>query len=214
MGIGPFASRGVTRIMRLNLPVDEGTIRGLRVGDVIYVSGTLITMRDAGHKRLIEMLRRGVRPPVDLNGMAIFHAGPVVTRDGDGWKVVAIGPTTSWRMEPYEADVIAKTGVRIIIGKGMMGSRTAEACKRYGAVYAIYPGGAAALAVEKVKRVKAVMWLDLGIPEALWLLEVKDFGPLMIAIDSTGRNFYGERMKEIDEKLRAVEDTIDRLSVV
>ncbi len=190
---------------RLRTPLSEDVVRELNVGDVVYLSGIVVTMRDTGHKRAVELLSRGERLPVDLRGLALYHAGPVVRKIGDKWEVVVIGPTTSTRMEVYEYDVIEKTGVRMIIGKGGMGPRTAEACRKFGAVYTVYPGGAAALQAEQVKRVVDVYWLDLGVPDAMWVLEVEDLGPLTVVIDSKGRNLYEEIYREarrrIDEEI-------------
>jgi fumarate hydratase subunit beta len=190
---------------KLRTPLSEDEIRELNVGDVVYLTGVVVTMRDTGHKRAVELLSKGERLPVDMRGLALYHAGPVVRRVGDRWEVVVIGPTTSTRMEVYEYDIIEKTGVRMVIGKGGMGPRTAEACKRFGAVYTVYPGGAAALQAEQVKRVLDVHWLDLGVPDAMWVLEVENLGPLTVVIDSKGRNLYEEmyRMarRRIDEEI-------------
>jgi len=189
----------------LRTPLSEEDVRKLNVGDVVYLSGVVVTMRDTGHRRAVELLARGEKLPVDLRGLALYHAGPVVKRVGEGWEVVVIGPTTSTRMEVYEYEVIEKTGVRMVIGKGGMGPRTAEACKRFGAVYTVYPGGAAALQASQVKRVLGVHWLDLGVPDAMWVLEVEDLGPLTVVIDSKGRNLYDEVYREarrrIDEEI-------------
>jgi fumarate hydratase subunit beta len=190
---------------KLRTPLSEDAIRELNVGDVVYLTGVVVTMRDTGHKRAVELLSKGERLPVDMRGLALYHAGPVVRRVGDRWEVVVIGPTTSTRMEVYEYDIIEKTGVRMVIGKGGMGPRTAEACKRFGAVYTVYPGGAAALQAEQVRRVLEVHWLDLGVPDAMWVLEVENLGPLTVVIDSKGRNLYEEmyRMarRRIDEEI-------------
>lgn len=185
----------------LRTPLREEEVRALEIGDIVYLSGTVITMRDTGHKRAIEMLSKGERLPVDLSGMALYHAGPVVKKSGEGWEVVVIGPTTSTRMEVYEPEIIEKTGVRMIIGKGGMGAKTAEACKRFGAVYTVYPGGAAALQAEQVKRVIGVHWLDLGMPDAMWVLEVEELGPLTVVIDSKGRNLYEKVYEEARRRL-------------
>jgi len=126
---------------KLRTPLSEDVVRELNVGDIVYLTGIVVTMRDTGHKRAVELLSRGEKLPVDMRGLALYHAGPVVRRVGDRWEVVVIGPTTSTRMEVYEYDVIEKMGVRMVIGKGGMGPRTAEACKKFGAVYTVYPGG-------------------------------------------------------------------------
>lgn len=190
---------------KLVTPLSEGDVRGLNVGDIVYLSGVVVTMRDTGHRRAVELLSRGEKLPVDLKDLALYHAGPVVRKVGDRWEVVVVGPTTSTRMEVYEYDIIEKTGVRMVIGKGGMGPRTAEACRRFGAVYTVYPGDAAALQAGQVKRVVDVHWLDLGMPDAMWVLEVENLGPLTVVIDSKGRNLYEEVYREarrrIDEEI-------------
>jgi len=186
---------------RLKTPLSEFDVRALRVGDIVYLSGTIYTARDQAHRRILEIIGRGGVLPVDFRGMAIYHCGPIVKRVDEGWIVVAAGPTTSTRMELYEYDVIKNLGVRMIIGKGGMGLKTAEACKDYGAVYTEFTGGAAVLAAQSIKRVKGVEWLDLGVPEALWILEVENFGPLTVVIDSYGSNIHEDINKKAYEKM-------------
>ena len=172
-------------------PIGE-EVRKLRTGDVLSLTGTVVTARDAGHRRALELLNKGEMLPVDLRGLVVYHMGPIVRKVGDDWKVYSAGPTTSTRLETYEAEFLEKTGAKVIVGKGGMGAKTAEACKRVGAAYAIYTGGAGALAAKSIKKVRGVEWLDLGSPEALWILEVADFGPLTVIIDPEGRNLYEE----------------------
>jgi fumarate hydratase subunit beta len=185
---------------RLRTPISEEDVRKLRVGDILYVTGVIHTARDAAHRRIIDYLKEGKPLPFDLRGGVVYHCGPVVAKRDGQWVVIAGGPTTSARMELYEYEVIEKLGVRVVIGKGGMGRRTAEACAKYGAVYATYTGGAAVLAAQSIKRVVDVHWLDLGIPEAVWVLEVEDFGPLVVAIDSTGRNLIEEVLERSVKK--------------
>lgn len=186
----------------LTTPVSEEEVRKFRIGDILYISGRLISARDAGHRRALEHINSGRPLPVDLSGMALYHVGPVVRKIGETWEIISAGPTTSARLEMYEAEFIEKTGVRIIIGKGGMGDKTAEACKRFGAVYTIFTGGAGALAAKAIEGVEKVEWLDLGVPEALWVLKVKEFGPLTVIIDSTGRNFYSDAREEVRKNLK------------
>jgi len=191
---------------KLKTPLSEEDVRKLRAGDIVYLTGVIYTARDAAHRRIMEYLKEGKPLPFDLRNGAIYHCGPVVAKKDGQWIVVAGGPTTSTRMELYEYDVIEKLGVRMVIGKGGMGKKTAEACVKYGAVYVTYTGGAAVLAAQSIKRVIDVHWLDLGIPEAVWVLEVENFGPLVVAIDSTGRNLIEEvvekSVKKKEELLR------------
>ncbi|MEB3816923.1 MAG: FumA C-terminus/TtdB family hydratase beta subunit [Desulfurococcales archaeon] len=191
---------------RLRTPLSDEDVERLRVGDIVYISGTLVTARDEAHKKVLELLEKGEKPPIDLRGLALYHCGPVAVRRPDGtWEIRAAGPTTSMRMESVEAEFIEKTGIKMVIGKGGMGPRTAEAMKKYKAVYAVFTGGAGALAANAIKRVIDVFWLDeLGIPEALWVFEVQDFGPLVITIDTTGRNYYEERMNEVKKNAEKI----------
>jgi fumarate hydratase subunit beta len=122
--------------------------------------------------------------------LAVFHCGPIVEKADGGWSVVAAGPTTSSRMDMFEDEFIKNFKVRVVVGKGGMGKKTADAMKRYGAVYGALTGGAAVLAAEAIKHVKGVEWSDLGMPEAMWILEVEDFGPLTVAIDTKGNNLF------------------------
>ncbi len=198
-------------IYHLKTPLSEDDIRSLEVGDIVYITGTIITARDAAHRRMLTYLKEGKPLPVDLRGGVIYHCGPVVRKTDESWEVIAAGPTTSARMELYEADVIKNFGVRMIVGKGGMGSKTAEACKKYGAVYVIFTGGAAILAAKAIKQVKGVEWIDLGIPEALWIFDVENFGPLLVAIDSKGKNL----ISEVIEKAKARrEELLKRLGVL
>jgi fumarate hydratase subunit beta len=181
---------------RLKTPLAEEDVRKLRVGDIVYLTGIIHTARDAAHRRIMEYLKEGRQLPFDLRGGVIYHCGPVVQKKNGEWIVLAGGPTTSTRMELYEGEVIEKLGVRMVIGKGGMGRKTAEACVKHGAVYTTFTGGAGVLAAQSIKRVIDVHWLDLGVPEAVWVLEVVDFGPLVVAIDSTGRNLIEEVVEE------------------
>ena len=189
----------------LQTPIKDEDIENLVIGDIVYLDGTLVTCRDVGHRRLIEM---GMKLPVDLQGTAIFHAGPIVVKEDKGWRIVSVGPTTSMRMEKFEKEFIGQTGVKLIVGKGGMGPETAEGCRRHKALHAVFPGGCAVLAATKVEEIERVEWLDLGMPEALWVSRVKNFGPLIISIDTQGNNvfdknraIYNERKVPIVERI-------------
>ena len=183
----------------LTTPISDSVIEGLNIGDVIYLTGIMATCRDDGHKRLVS---DGIKPEFDLKNMCIIHAGPIVKRkdSGSGWEVVSIGPTTSSRMEKFEKDFIKETGVKIIIGKGGMGKDTAAACKEYKAVHCVYPGGCAVTAASQVEEVISVEWEDFGMPEAFWIMRVKEFGPLIVSIDTKGRNLFEENKNEYDKQ--------------
>ena len=180
-------------VYHLNLPLSEEDVRKLRIGDSIYVTGEIVTARDDAHKHALELHEKGEPLPVDFSKLGIYHCGPIMRKDEETgeWKVVVAGPTTSMRMELFQDKFIETFGTRLIIGKGGMGDRTAAACKKFGAVYAMFTGGAAILAADRIKRVKEVHWLELlGMPECLWVLEVEEFGPLLVAIDAEGNNLF------------------------
>jgi L(+)-tartrate dehydratase beta subunit len=185
---------------RLTTPVNAEDLAELRIGDLVYLSGSLVTGRDDVHRRVV---REGTPPPVALGGRAIFHAGPIIRGQDGGYEVVSIGPTTSMRMESCEAEFLEATGVRLIVGKGGMGDKTAAACRRLGAVHTVFPGGCAVLAAGLVEEVEGVHWLDFGMPEALWMLRVREFGPLIVSIDATGNNLFENNKKLFGERKAA-----------
>ncbi len=191
-------------VYKLQTPISEEDVRKLKANDVIYVTGTMVTARDSAHKRALELFKEGKKIPIDLQGLAVFHCGPIVKKEDDKWKVVAAGPTTSTRMDLFEDEFIKAFKVRVVIGKGGMGKRTTEGMKKYGAVYGAFTGGAAVLAAKAIKNVRSVEWLDLGMPEALWILEVEDFGPLIVAIDAHGNNVFGDVQKQVKENRQKI----------
>jgi fumarate hydratase subunit beta len=191
-------------VYRLRLPVSEEEIRKLRINDTIYLTGTIVTARDAAHRRAIDFHKKGKQLPIKLEGLAVFHCGPIVTKSNNEWKVVAAGPTTSARMDPFEDKFIKKFRVRIIVGKGGMGNTTVDAMKRYGAVYAAFTGGVAVLTTKSINHVKGVEWSDLGMPEALWILDVENFGPLTVAIDAHGNNVFEAIQTKANKKKQAI----------
>jgi len=172
------------REIALTAPFDEASIRALKVGDVVMLNGRMFTGRDSVHAHLMKH-----DAPVDLHGAAIYHCGPVAVKDGDRWKMNAAGPTTSIREEPYQAEVIRKFGVRVVIGKGGMGAKTLEALKECGAVYVSAIGGAAQFYARCVERVDGVSLFEFGVPEALWHLHVKDF-PVIVTMDAHGNSLH------------------------
>jgi fumarate hydratase subunit beta len=175
---------------KLTTPVKEGDVRKLRIGDVVYVTGVIYTARDEAHQRLMEYAEKGEKPPVNLDGAVIYHVGPIVRKKDGGWEVVAAGPTTSTRMNKITPKVLEKYPIRMIIGKGGMSREVAEAMRKHGVVYCHYTGGAAVLAAKNIKRVLGVEWLDLGMPEAMWIFEVENFGPLTVTMDANGNSMY------------------------
>ena len=168
----------------LRTPLGEEEVRRLRVGDIVLISGMIYTGRDAIHQRLA-----GHDAPVELRGQVLYHCGPVVLREDGEWRVSAAGPTTSIREEPYEADVIARSGLRAVMGKGGMGAKTLKALKDHGAVYLNAIGGAAQYYARCIEKVEGVDLLELGIPEAMWHFRVKDF-PAIVTMDAAGNSLH------------------------
>ncbi|MFJ7365146.1 L(+)-tartrate dehydratase subunit beta [Peribacillus frigoritolerans] len=182
----------------LTTPIKDEDLKDIRIGDIIYLTGTLVTCRDVAHRRLIE---EKIPLPVDLKGKAIFHAGPIVRDLGnEKYEIVSIGPTTSMRMEKFEKEFIEETGVKLIVGKGGMGKNTEEGCKNHKALHLVYPAGNAVYAATKVEQIREVHWKDLGMPESLWVCEVNEFGPLIVSIDTEGNNIFEENKVEFNKK--------------
>jgi fumarate hydratase subunit beta len=191
-------------VYKLKTPISEEDIRKLKVNDVLYVTGTIVTARDQAHRRAIEQFTQGKPLPLNLEGLAVFHCGPVMDKKGDKWTAVAAGPTTSTRMDIFEDEFIKDFKVRVVIGKGGMGKKTTDAMAKYGAVYGAFTGGAAILAAKAIKNVKGVEWYDLGMPEAMWIFEVEEFGPLAVAIDSHGNNLFTDMQKSVEESKQKI----------
>lgn len=185
----------MSREVSLTTPLRREDVVGLVVGDVVYLSGTIYTARDMAHIRIMDYLKEGKELVEDFSGAAVFHAGPVARKKNGEWELIVIGPTTSMRMEPFSEHLLGKLGVKAIIGKGGMGKGTQEAFRKYCGVYLLSPPGCAVIQGKSVQRVLRVNWLDLGMPEAIWVLEVRDFGPLIVAMDSQGNNTF-EDVKE------------------
>jgi fumarate hydratase subunit beta len=185
-------------VYKLKTPISEEDVRKLKVNDVLYVTGTIVTARDQAHRRALEYFKEGKPLPINLEGLAVFHCGPVMSKQGDKWIAVAAGPTTSTRMDIFEDEFIKNFKVRVVIGKGGMGKRTTDAMAKYGAVYGAFTGGAAILAAKAIKNVRSVEWYDLGMPEAMWIFEAEEFGPLPVAIDSHGNNLFTDVAKTVE----------------
>ncbi|SUT99179.1 L(+)-tartrate dehydratase subunit beta [Actinobacillus lignieresii] len=189
----------------LTTPIKAEDLEDINIGDIIYLNGYIVTCRDVAHRRLIN---NGRELPVDLNGGAIFHAGPIIRPLGDDkYEMVSVGPTTSMRMEKFEKEFIKQTGVKVIVGKGGMGQGTMEGCRDYKALHCVFPAGCAVLAAECVEEIVDAQWKDLGMPETLWVCKVKEFGPLIVSIDTHGRNIFEENKVIFNErKDKAIEE--------
>jgi len=178
-------------------------LTNLKIGDAVYISGTIMTARDMAHLRIKKYLSENKKLPLDFKGSVIFHAGPVVEKINGKYKLRVIGPTTSIRMEPH-TEMLGDLGVKIIIGKGGMGEDTSSTLQKIGGLYLQAPPGCAVKLAEGVKNIKQVHWLDLGVPEAIWVLEVKNFGPLIVGMDSQGKSIYREVREKALEKMREI----------
>lgn len=183
---------------KLTTPISDETIRDLKVGDSVALSGMMVTGRDAAHKWMIETFIKKTRTPQGddmqvyeelkklLNGSVIYHCGPVVSGlDTKEYKFLAAGPTTSIREEPYQADVMKHFNVKGVIGKGGMGAKTLKGCQETPGVYLHAIGGAASFLAQTVTKVHGVFKMEFGVPEAMWVIEVKDF-PVVVTMDSHG----------------------------
>jgi fumarate hydratase class I len=191
----PLSGREVV----LTAPLSEGQVRALRVGDVVLISGEVYTGRDAVHAHLVKH-----DPPVDLRGAVLYHCGPVMLKQGDGWVVKAAGPTTSSREEPYQATILEKYGVRAVVGKGGMGAKTLAALQKCGAVYLNAIGGAAQFYARTVDKVLDVHLMEFGIPEAMWHLKVNNFAAI-VTMDAEGNSLHAEIEKKTGAALESLE---------
>lgn len=190
--------------INLTPPLKDFDVKKLRLGDVAYLTGKIYTARDEAHIRALELIEKNKKLPVEFKDGVIFHCGPIVKKVENKWVLVAAGPTTSSRMNSLEPKFIEKTGIKAIVGKGGMNRATIDAMKKFNCVYFAITGGAAVLAAKGIKGVEGVEWLDLGMPEALWILETHHFGPLIVAIDTYGNSLYENVDKEIKNNLSAV----------
>ena len=186
------------REIQLSAPISEEQIRSLKVGDVVLVSGRMFTGRDAVHAHLMKQA-----PPVDLRGAVLYHCGPVVVKDGEQWRITAAGPTTSIREEPYQAEILKRYGVRVVIGKGGMGAKTLAGLKESGGVYLNAIGGAAQFYARCIERVVGVSLMEFGTPEAMWHLEVRDF-PAIVTMDAHGSSLH----KDVEEASGKILETL------
>ena len=190
-------------MINLTTPISDEQILSLKVGDQVALSGMMITGRDAAHKYMIENFIANPTPPASeqetyqqlkqlLKGGVIYHCGPVVAGlDTKDYRFVSAGPTTSSREEPYQAAVIEHFGLKGVIGKGGMGAKTSNACKKFKACYLHAIGGAAVYLAQSVVKVHGVLKLEFGVPEAMWIIEVKNF-PVVVTMDAHGGSLHRE----------------------
>ena len=198
---------------RLTIPIADAAIDALKVGDSVLLSGVMITGRDAAHKWIADTFIKKSRPPSGddqqvfdaikplLDGGLIYHCGPVVAGlDTRQYRFVAAGPTTSIREEPYQGDVMRLFNLKGVIGKGGMGAKTLQACQEVPGVYFHAIGGAASLIAESVQKVLGVFKLDFGVPEAMWVIEVKDF-PAVVTMDAHANSLHDGIRRQSKEAL-------------
>jgi fumarate hydratase subunit beta len=203
-------------MQKVNLPITDDVVRSLKVGDPVALNGVIMTGRDAAHKWMIDTFIKKTRQPQGddlevyavirpiLEGGVIYHCGPVVAGlDSGDYRFVAAGPTTSTREEPYQGDVMRHFNVKAVIGKGGMGPKTLVACQEVPGMYLHAIGGAASLIAQSVTRVLGVYKLNFGVPEAMWVIEVKDF-PAVVTMDSHGNTLHAR----IEQHSKAVLDEL------
>ena len=191
-------------MQQVSIPISDEAIRSLKVGDPVQLSGIMVTGRDAAHKWMVETFIKGSRTPTDedqqvyqeikplLAGGVIYHCGPVVSGlESKDYKFVAAGPTTSTREEPYQGDVMHHFNIKGVIGKGGMGAKTLAACQEVPGVYFHAVGGAASLIAQSVLEVITVHKLEFGVPEAMWVIRVKDF-PAVVTMDAHDSSLHAE----------------------
>ena len=189
-------------------PVSTEDLKDIQVGDSVYLDGSMTTCRDVAHRRLVE---EGRELPVDVRNNAIFHAGPIIRPlENDKFEMVSVGPTTSMRMEKFEYEFVKQTGVKVIIGKGGMKENTERACKEFSAIHCVFPAGNAVVAATEVEEIVRAEWRDLGMPETLWNCRVKEFGPLIVSIDTEGNNMFEKNKVTFNKRKDAVYEKISK----
>lgn len=179
--------------IRIETPLSDEDVERLRAGDRVLISGVIYTGRDAAHKRLVDLIDRGEKLPLDIEGQIIYYVGPTPARPGK--PIGSAGPTSSYRMDSYSPKLMEK-GLKGMIGKGMRSKEVIEAMKKYKAVYMAAVGGAAALIARRIKKSEIIVYEDLG-PEAIRRLEVEDF-PVIVVNDVWGNDLYVEGMRRYE----------------
>lgn len=188
---------------RLNVPQNNDRVAEVRAGDVLCVTGDIMIARDQAHKKLLEP----VTFITELVGLPIFHCGPIARKHGEEWIIVAGGPTTSTRMDALTPPILEKYKTKIVIGKGGLGEVGKKGLANFGAVYSEFTGGASALAVSKIVRVKKRLLEELGPTELVWIWEVKDFGPLLVTQDHQGNDLKKVVTNQATSKVDAIVKT-------
>lgn len=177
-------------MISLKPPLTEEDVEKLDVGDSVKISGKIVTSRDKAYERILGFFEEDKDLPKDLENGVVYHCGPLVEREGENWQIVSAGPTTSGRLDEVQGEFVDKTGVKALIGKGGVGKDVVPKISSMDCVYLSFTGGAAALAADSIEKVENVFWKDLGLPEAMWVLKVEEFGPLTVAVDTSGEDIY------------------------
>lgn len=186
---------------RLKTPLSENDVRQLNAGDTVTLDGIIFGVRDGN---LIRVFDKGIAPPVDWQGAALLHTAPNVKKIGPGkYEPICVGTTTSMRMDRFTEGLLRDYGVRAILGKGGMSEKTADAMAKYGAVYLTVTGGAAAVETLQIEEIEAVYWEDL-MPESIWQFRFNGFGPLIVGIDSHGRNLHQDVSAQTQDKMAEI----------
>lgn len=189
----------------LTTPIKAEDLEDIRAGDIIYLTGTLVTGRDDVHHRVVH---EGMASPYDFDGGAIFHAGPIIKETPEENIMISVGPTSSIRMEADAADFIRITGLKVMVGKGGMGPKTTEACQKHKAIHCVFVGGCAVSAASRVEKIEDCFWRELGMPECEWVMKVNEFGPLIVSIDTHGNNLFVENKAKYAARREACEAPI------
>jgi L(+)-tartrate dehydratase beta subunit len=191
---------------KLRTPLSEADVRALKLEDTVTIDGIIFGMRDATQIRIFD---QGIAPPADLTGSVCLHTAPGVRKLADGtYEKMSIGTTTSTRMDRFVPGLLEQYGVRAIVGKGGVLQGSVEAMAKLGGVYLAIVGGAAALETLQIEAIEQVWWEDL-MPECLWKFRVKDFGPLIVAIDAHGNSLYAQVQQRAAERIKAMQAAQD-----
>ncbi len=180
------------KIIRLTTPLSRDDVCGLRAGDFVTINGRIITARSKAYARILA----GGKLPIDLEGGVVYHTGPIVKKIATVWKIVSAGSTNSSLMDSMQVEFVRQTRARALVGKGGVREDVAEHLSRMGCVYLAFTGGAGVLAAKHIQKVEDVFLEDLGTADAMWLLQVSDFGPMVVAIDTKGKNLYLQRKQK------------------
>jgi fumarate hydratase subunit beta len=192
----------------LQTPLKKEDIKNLNLQDTVYISGIIYTARDEAHIHILNDLRNGKKIEVNLRDSVVFHCGPIVRKLNGKMDIIAAGPTTSTRMNSLEPEFIERTGVRAIIGKGGMSKEVVDAMERLDCAYLAFTGGTAVLAANSLE-VKGVYLENLGMPEAVWILEANKFGPLIVGIDAKGNSMYEQVKIQVEKNIPNVKRMLE-----